>query len=155
MPKPSHIQTPAAVERERDPRRGEAGFTLLELLVVLVILALIAGLAAPRVLKLLGGARSDAAAIQIDTLANILDLYRLELGHYPSEEEGIEALIEPPPGDERWNGPYVRKREQLIDPWGRAFEYRYPGEHGEYDLYSFGADGVEGGDREDADVSSW
>jgi general secretion pathway protein G len=78
---------------------------LLELLVVLVILALIAGFAAPRVLNLLGGARSDAAAIQIDNLANILDLYRLEVGHYPSEDEGIEALIERPPGAERWNGP--------------------------------------------------
>jgi general secretion pathway protein G len=155
MPKPCPIQTPAAVERERDPRRGEAGFTLLELLVVLVILALIAGLAAPRVLNLLGGARSDAAAIQIDTLANILDLYRLEVGHFPSEDEGIEALIEPPPGVERWNGPYVRKRDQLIDPWGRAFEYRYPGEHGDYDIFSLGADGVEGGDGEDADVISW
>jgi general secretion pathway protein G len=149
MPKPP-AQTPAA-----NARRGEAGFTLLELLVVLVILALIAGFAAPRVLNLLGGARSDAAAIQIDNLANILDLYRLEVGHYPSEDEGIEALIERPPGAERWNGPYVRKREQLIDPWGRAFEYRYPGEHGDYDLYSLGADGVDGGQGEDADVTSW
>ena len=155
MPKPSHIQTPAAVERERDPRRGEAGFTLLELLVVLVILALIASFAGMRVLNLLGGARSDAAAIQIGNLANILDLYRLEVGHFPSEDEGIEALIEPPPGVERWNGPYVRKRDQLIDPWGRAFEYRFPGEHGDYDLFSLGADGVEGGDGEDADVFSW
>ena len=140
--------------RARGTRR-EAGFTLLELLVVLAILALIATFAAPRVLKYLGGARTDSARLQIESLATVLDLYRLEVGHYPSEDEGIEALIERPSGVEKWNGPYVRKREQLIDPWGRAFEYHYPGEHAEYDLYSLGADGQDGGEGEDQDVTSW
>jgi general secretion pathway protein G len=142
--------------RSQAPSAGrEAGFTLLELLVVLVILALIAAFAAPRVLKYLGGARTDAAQIQIQNLANVLDLYRLEVGRYPSEEEGIEALIERPAGVEGWNGPYVRKREQLLDPWGRPFEYRYPGEHADFDLYTLGADGQEGGDGEDQDITSW
>ena len=140
--------------RARGTRR-DGGFTLLELLVVLAILALIATFAAPRVLKYLGGARTDSARLQIESLATVLDLYRLEVGRYPSEDEGIEALIERPSGVEKWNGPYVRKREQLIDPWGRAFEYHYPGEHAEYDLYSLGADGQDGGEGEDQDVTSW
>ena len=146
-------------QRRRGPRargtRRDGGFTLLELLVVLAILALIATFAAPRVLKYLGGARTDSARLQIESLATVLDLYRLEVGRYPSEDEGIEALIERPSGVEKWNGPYVRKREQLIDPWGRAFEYHYPGEHAEYDLYSLGADGQDGGEGEDQDVTSW
>lgn len=133
----------------------QSGFTLLELLVVLVILALIAAFAAPRVLKYLGGARTDSAKIQIESLINILDLYKLEIGTYPSEQDGIEALIEAPAGAERWDGPYVRKRDELVDPWGRLFAYRFPGEYGDFDLYSLGADGVEGGDGEDADVTSW
>jgi len=152
-----HSATPVRTSRGRaqPPAGRNSGFTLLELLVVLAILALIATFAAPRVIRYLGGARSDAAKVQIENLVGIVDLYRLEVGAYPTDQDGIEALIERPAGAESWNGPYVRKREQLIDPWGRPFVYRYPGEHGDFDIYTLGADGVEGGDGEDADVTSW
>ncbi len=136
-------------------RRSEAGFTLIELLVVLVILGLLAAFAAPQVLKYLGSAKSDAASAQIQNIASILDLYRLEVGSYPSEADGLEALIEAPGDAARWNGPYVKKREALVDPWGQIYAYRMPGEHGDYDLYSLGADQAEGGEGEDQDVTSW
>lgn len=145
----------AHAEPRKPAQRRQAGFTLLELLVVLVILALIAAFAAPRVLKYLGGARTDSAKIQIESLVNILDLYKLEVGSYPSEQDGIEALLVAPAGVERWDGPYVRKRDELLDPWNRVFTYRFPGDHGDFDLFTLGADGIEGGDGEDADVTSW
>lgn len=136
-------------------RRSESGFTLIELLVVLVILGLLAAFAAPQVLKYLGSAKSDAAHAQIQNIASILDLYRLEVGRYPSEADGLEALIEAPGDAPRWNGPYVKKRDALIDPWGQLYGYRHPGEHGEYDLYSLGSDQAEGGEGEDQDITSW
>jgi general secretion pathway protein G len=138
-----------------DRRRHERGLTLIELLVVLLILALIAAFAVPRVMQYVGGARSDAAAIQIERLGGILDLYRLDMGHYPATDEGLQALIEAPVEAERWNGPYVKKANSLIDPWGKPYEYVAPGDHGDYDLFTLGADGVNGGDGEDADVTSW
>ncbi len=138
-----------------DPRRRERGLTLIELLVVLLILSLIAAFAVPRVMKYLGGARSDAAAIQIERLGGILDLYRLDVGRYPETDEGLRALVEAPVESERWNGPYLKKENSLIDPWGEPYEYLAPGDHGEYDLFTLGADGLDGGDGEDADVTSW
>ena len=136
-------------------RRGERGFTLVELLVVLVILGLLATFAAPRVIKYLGRAKVDAAAAQLQNIAGTLDLYRLEVGHYPSAEQGLEALVTRPPGVDSWNGPYIKKREMLIDPWGALYHYRFPGEHGDFDLYSLGADGAEGGEGEDRDITDW
>ena len=136
-------------------RRHERGLTLIELLVVLLILALIAAFAVPRVLSYLGGARSDAAGIQIERLGGILDLYRLDNGRYPETADGLEALVNAPAGSERWNGPYVKKENSLIDPWGQPYEYRAPGDHGEYDLFTLGADEAEGSDGEDADITSW
>lgn len=136
-------------------RRRQAGFTLVELLVVLVILGLIAAFAAPQVLKYLGGAKTDAATIQIERLSSVLDMYRLEVGTYPGQEVGLNALVERPPEAQAWNGPYLKKANALLDPWGRPYVYRYPGEHGEYDLYSLGADGEEGGEGENRDVTSW
>ena len=122
---------------------------------VLVILALISAFAAPRVLKYLGGARTDAAKIQIENLINNFELYKLEVGTYPSEQDGIEALLEAPNDAERWTGPYVRKRDNILDPWGQLYGYRFPGDYGDFDLYSLGADGIEGGEGEDADITSW
>jgi general secretion pathway protein G len=126
-------------------RRRQAGFTLIELLVVLIILGLIAAFAAPQVIKYVGGAKTDAARIQIERLGGVLDLYRLEVGRYPSEDEGLEVLV---------GGP-LKKADALVDPWGRPYLYRFPGEHGEYDLYSLGADGEEGGEGEDRDLTNW
>jgi general secretion pathway protein G len=136
-------------------RRRSNGYTLVELLVVLAILGLLVALAAPRVIKYLGSAKTDTARIQIEKLGGVLDLYRLEIGRYPTEQEGLESLIERPPQLDAWNGPYLKNRESLTDPWGRPYGYRSPGEHGEYDLYTMGSDGKEGGDGEDQDVTSW
>ena len=138
-----------------DPRRRERGLTLIELLVVLLILSLIAAFAVPRVMKYLGGARSDAATIQIERLGGVLDLYRLDVGRYPGTEDGLRALVEAPVEAGRWNGPYLKKENSLIDPWGEPYQYLAPGAHGDYDLFTLGADGRDGGDGEDADVTSW
>lgn len=136
-------------------RSRERGFTLVELLVVLVILGLIAAFAAPQVIKYLGRAKTEAAGIQIQRLSGVLDLYRLEVGRYPSTEEGLEALVERPIDAESWNGPYLKKADALTDPWGRPYIYRQPGEHGDFDLFTLGADGSEGGEGEDQDLTSW
>ena len=121
------------------------GFTLLELLAVLVILGLIGAVAAPRVFKWLDKAQIEALSISID-------LYRLEVGAYPPT---LEALVTQPSGVGRWNGPYLRKPVLPKDPWGHDYQYRLPGQHGSYDLYSLGADGVEGGEGNNADLTSW
>jgi general secretion pathway protein G len=144
----------AGVTRRLD-RRREAGFTLVELLVVLIILGLIAAFAAPQVIKFVGGAKSDSAKIQIERLSGVLDLYRLQVGRYPSDDEGLNAMMEPPADAPNWDGPYLKKADSLIDPWGRPYLYRFPGEHGDYDLYTLGADGQDGGEGEDQDRTSW
>ena len=142
-------------QEPKKSRNSQDGFTLIELLVVLVILGLIVAFAAPQVIKYVGGAKSDAAKIQIDRLSGVLDLYRLEVGRYPTQEEGLEALIERPSDAEVWNGPYVRKADALTDPWRRPYIYQMPGDHGDYDMSSLGADGQEGGEGEDKDLTSW
>lgn len=136
-------------------RRPCSGFTLIELLVVLLILGLLGGLVGPRVLKYLGGAKSDTAALQIQELGVGLDLFHLEVGRYPTTEEGLVALSDEPAGADNWNGPYLKKKDIPADPWGHPYRYRSPGEHGDYDLYSLGRDNADGGDGEDADVVSW
>jgi general secretion pathway protein G len=107
------------------------------------------------VLNYLGRAKTDAARAQVQNIAGVLDLYRLEVGSYPAQQDGLEALLEQPADAPRWNGPYVKRRDALMDPWGRLYVYRFPGDHGAYDLYSLGADNGEGGDGEDQDVTSW
>jgi general secretion pathway protein G len=136
-------------------RRRQAGFTLVELLVVLIILGLIAAFAAPQVIKYVGGAKSDSAKIQVERLSSVLDLYRLQVGRYPSDDEGLDALMEAPADAPNWDGPYLKKADSLIDPWGRQYLYRFPGEHGEFDLYTLGADDQEGGEGENRDLTSW
>lgn len=149
----TEAETEAATEAARRKRRSR-GITLLELLVVLAILALIATFAGPRLLNLLSGAKTKTAKVQIDSLVTTLDIYRLEIGHYPDEDEGLQALVEAPAGTERWNGPYLSKREALNDPWGNPYRYRVPGTNGDFDVYSLGADNAEGGEGEDQDVVS-
>lgn len=144
----------AGYTRRRN-RRGEGGFTLLELLVVLAILGLLAAIAAPRVISYLGSAKSDSAGIQLANIATALDLYRLEIGRYPTQGEGLKALVENPSGDARWNGPYLNRKDAILDPWGQPYQYRLPGEHGEFDVFTLGADGTAGGEGEDRDITSW
>jgi general secretion pathway protein G len=131
------------------------GFTLIELLVVLVILGLLAGLVGPQVIKYLGGANSKAAKLQIEDFSTALDAFRLDMGRYPTVNEGLNALVKQPSGANRWNGPYLRKNIIPKDPWGNDYQYRSPGQHGAFDLYSLGADNAEGGDGENQDVVSW
>ncbi len=133
----------------------ESGYTLLEILIVLAILGLIAMFAVPNLMKLFGSAKSDVALIQISNLKASLDIYRLENGSYPTEGQGLDALLrKPETAPVTWNGPYVDKPEGLIDPWGNPYHYRRPGTDGPYDLFSFGADNLEGGVGEDADISN-
>ncbi|MDD2223513.1 MAG: type II secretion system major pseudopilin GspG [Pseudomonas sp.] len=133
----------------------QGGFTLIELLVVLVILGLLMSVVGPRVMKYVGGAKTDTARMQIEELAGALDMYHLEVGRYPSQDVGLRALIEQPASEKRWNGPYLRKSKVPNDPWGNDYVYRFPGQHGVFDLYSLGADGQVGGEGEDAEIGSW
>ena len=121
------------------------GFTLIELLVVLAILGLMAGVVGPRVIQYLGESKSKTARLQIEEYGSALDLFVLDVGRYPSSDEGLAALIEQPSGAAKWHGPYLKKKLLPRDPWGHEYHYRAPGEHGAYDLYSLGADNLEGG----------
>lgn len=134
-------------------RRHGRGFTLVELLVVLAILALLAGLVGPRVIGQLGGAEIKTAQAQIKELESAIDIFRLDVGRYPSEQEGLQALVNQPSGSTGWNGPYLRKGLPS-DPWGNPYRYRVPGQQGDYDVYSLGADNAPGGDGKNADVGA-
>jgi len=135
--------------------RNFRGFTLIELLVVLVILGMLAGLVGPRVIKHLGESKTKTAILQIEELSGALDVYRLEVGRYPTSDQGLFALIEKPADADQWNGPYLRKKTIRKDPWGYDYHYKSPGENGAFDLYSLGADNASGGEDEDRDVLGW
>jgi general secretion pathway protein G len=134
--------------------RRNAGFSLLELLVVLVIIGLLVGYVGPRYFSQVGKSEVKVARAQIKALEDALDQYRLDVGRYPDTEQGLAALNTQPAGEDRWQGPYLRKAVPN-DPWGHPYQYRQPGEHGELDLYSYGKDGQPGGDGEAADIGNW
>lgn len=138
----------------RSKRTSQSGFTLMELLVVLAILGLLMSLVGPQVLSQLGGAKTKTAAIQIKDLEQSLEMYKLDVGRFPSTQQGLSALMRKPSGVVGWNGPYLKSAVPL-DPWNQEYNYKYPGDHAEMDIYSYGQDGSEGGDGEDADVNNW
>lgn len=133
-------------------RRHNRGFTLIELLVVLAILTLLAGLVGPRVLNQLGGAKSKTAGVQIADIEKALDLYRLDVGRFPTNEEGLSALVTKPGSANGWNGPYLKGGSVPVDPWGNAYRYSNAAQGGTVEILSLGADGAQGGDGENADI---
>jgi len=134
-------------------RMNRKGFTLIELLVVMVILAMLAAIVGPKLFTKVGKGKQSAAKTQIEMLGQALDSYRLDTGHYPTTSEGLKALEENP-GDQGWDGPYLKKALP-VDPWKNPYQYQAPGTHSEYDLFSYGADGAQGGEGENQDVNSW
>jgi len=137
------------------PRRREAGFTLLELLVVLAILGLLAAIIGPQVLKYLSQGRTQTARVQVQNVVAALELFKLDVGHYPTQAEGLNSLVVAPPSEVGWNGPYLRRESALKDPWGEPYLYKNPGQHGEIDVYTLGSDKAEGGTGEAQDVGNW
>ncbi len=135
-------------------RKKERGFTLIELLIVMIILGLLAALVAPRMFGKVGKSKQKAAQSQIALFETAIDAYRLDTGKFPSSDQGLMALRVKPESEPNWDGPYLPK-EIPLDPWGRPYEYRCPGEHGDYDILSYGADGQPGGEDENADIVNW
>ena len=146
-----HLQ-PRATEK-REPNVGEQGFTLVEMLVVITIIGLIMGLIGPRVLNYLSESKVKAARIQLQSFGSALDLFYLDAGRFPSTAEGLGALVKQTPGVGAWNGPYLRGGNVPADPWNHPYLYRSPGEHGPYDIMSYGSDGQEGGSGSAADIT--
>jgi general secretion pathway protein G len=134
--------------------KNQAGFTLVELIVVVIIIGLLAGLVVPQFIKQEEKATAKAAKAQIELFGTALDTFRLDVGRYPSSQEGMAALMQKPGGVDRWDGPYLRK-DLPPDPWGKPYVYKSPGDHGVYDIISYGADGVPGGDGNNRDITSW
>ncbi len=128
-------------KRESDPS-AQSGFTLVELLVVLAILSLLVMVATPQVLKYLGKAKNDTARIEMKSMSTALDLFLLDVGRYPTQQEGLQALVANPGGLQSWHGPYLKTTVVPSDPWGHPYQYRFPGQNGDYDLWTLGADNI-------------
>src|SRR5271168_2899868 len=136
----------ARIAKRSSPADGEAGFTLVEMLVVITIIGLIMGLVGPRVLNYLAESKVKAAKIQIESLSAAVDLYYLDNGHYPAASDGLDALVRRPAGDDGWNGPYLKTAQTPADPRGHPYVYKTPSEHAPYEIASYGPSGQQGGD---------
>ena len=140
--------------RQRTPRAAIRGMTLIEILVVLVLIGIVLGIVGGNFIGRGEKAKADAAKVEIGQIAQSLDLYKLEVGRYPTTQEGLQALISAPSGVANWNGPYWKKSAVPKDPWGNEYRYVSPGSKGAYEIISLGADGKEGGEGPDRDISS-
>jgi general secretion pathway protein G len=155
LPAPGATPHSGVTPRSRRGLFGEEGFTLIELLVVIIVLGLLVGLVGPRLFGRVGQSKQATAKAQIELIGAGLDQYRLDVGAYPASAQGLDALQKNPGSAPNWNGPYLKKSVPR-DPWGYPYKYRCcPGQFGEYDLWSEGADGAPGGEGENADVTSW
>jgi len=132
-----------------------SGFTLIELLIVMVIIGLLAALVVPKLIDKVGKAKSKTAKAQLELFSTAIDLYKLDIGKYPSQDTGLQSLITKPGDAQNWDGPYMKKEKIPKDPWGADYIYTYPGAHGDYDIVSYGADGSEGGSGDNQDLVSW
>jgi general secretion pathway protein G len=147
-----------SIRKYRLKRRADSGLSLMEMLAVLTIMGLVVGLVAPRVMGHVGTARVKAARAQVELLAGALESWRLDMGRYPTEKEGLAALVTPPETDRAlWRGPYLNKRSLPKDPWGKDFGYAIPARRGgvDFDVFSNGADGMPGGEGDNADIGNW
>ncbi|MEN9434871.1 MAG: type secretion system major pseudopilin GspG [Pseudomonadota bacterium] len=134
----------------------QRGFSLIELMIVLVILGLIAGIVGPQAMSYLGRGKSQSAKVQIENISAALDMYKLEVGNYPTSAEGLKALVASPGGAKGWNGPYLKKGGVPLDPWNNEYQYKRPGSNGQpYDLLSYGADNAAGGEGDNTDITLW
>ena len=138
-----------------DKDSATTGFTLLELLVVLAILGLLAAVVGPQVLRYLGSSKTQAAAVQSKNLVAALNLYKLDVGNFPTKEQGLQALVKAPPAATFWNGPYMPDPTALVDPWRNSYQFKAPGDHGEVDVYSLGSDNAPGGSGDAKDIGNW
>ena len=152
----SHLRRPRVVGPDSSGHyRSARGMTLIEILVVLVLIGIVMGIVGGNYLQRGELAKAKAAKIEIGQIGQTLDLFKLEVGRYPTSQEGLQALIAQPAGLNNWNGPYWKKSTVPKDPWGNDYVYVVPGQHGPYDIVSYGADGKEGGDGADKDITSW
>jgi general secretion pathway protein G len=147
-------KVPRSAPKRRRQRRGEEGFTLVEMLVVITIIGMIMALVGPRVLNYLSESRVKAAKIQIQSFSSALDLFYLDAGRFPTGSEGLSALVRPVSGVSSWNGPYLKGGNVPNDPWGNPYVYKQPAERAPYEIRSFGSDGQEGGTGTSADLTS-